>query len=409
MIAELFDVFFLDLDGVVYISREPTYGAIEALDRLRKIGKSVRFLTNNPTGRNFIAQRLNRMGIEADEREIVTSGWATARFLAKKGVSKVWVLGDEPLKKEIEQAGISIVDQLPCDAVVTGWGDAITLRELRRAALAIRNGALFVATNVDKTFPSAYGPLAAVGAVVEALRVACGQNPVVIGKPYPPMFYEAMQTVSSDRVVMIGDSPEVDILGAHQAGISAILMGDHMPFPFEKDFRNADARIHSLIDLFNPQVLIKKWSLPSFPWPEKVEPGVAGIVFDDQGRVLLMRRADNELWGIPSGHVEPAERVDQAIVREILEETGLRVRVKRLIGVYSDPFSQIICYPNKCTSHFITICFECELIGGHIKRRGVETLDVNFFSPQELPSDLMPMHPQWLKDALIKSRNSFIR
>jgi hypothetical protein len=83
----------------------------------------------------------------------------------------------------------------------------------------------------------------------------------------------------------------------------------------------------------------KKWISPSFSWPEKIEAGVAGIIFDNKRRVLLMKRADNGLWGIPSGHVEPGETVEEAIIREIYEETGLKVKVNRLIGVYSDPVS----------------------------------------------------------------------
>ncbi|WP_153072168.1 NUDIX domain-containing protein, partial [Escherichia coli] len=126
-----------------------------------------------------------------------------------------------------------------------------------------------------------------------------------------------------------------DILGAHQAGLQAVLVGESNTYPAKNDFRNADANIRDLLGLFDPDIQIKKWVRPNYPWPESIKPGVAGIVFDEYGRVLLMKRADNGLWGIPSGHVEPAETVEQAIIREIREETGLEVQVKRLIGVYS--------------------------------------------------------------------------
>ena len=132
-----------------------------------------------------------------------------------------------------------------------------------RAALAVRNGALFVATNIDRTFPTAEGPVAGVGALVEAIRTGSGREPVVVGKPFPPMFDEALASAGfpRDRTVMVGDTPEVDILGAHRAGVSAILMGD-APLSGEGDFRRPDGRISSLPDLFAPGRTCGRWSLP---------------------------------------------------------------------------------------------------------------------------------------------------
>lgn len=95
--------------------------------------------------------------------------------------------------------------------------------------------------------------------------------------------------------------------------------------------------------------------------------GVAGIIIKESSSVLLMKRADNGLWGIPSGHVEPGETVEQAIIREIEEETGLVVKVSKMIGVYSDPSSQTFIYPDGRVSHFITNCFQCDVIGGTLK------------------------------------------
>ncbi|MEC0668324.1 NUDIX domain-containing protein [Priestia flexa] len=148
---------------------------------------------------------------------------------------------------------------------------------------------------------------------------------------------------------------------------------------------------------------------PSFSWPDHIKAGVAGIIFDKTQRVLLMKRADNGLWGIPSGHVEPGETVEEAIIREISEETGLKVKVNRLIGVYSDPVSQVFSYPNGKVSHFITTCFECEVVGGTLIRENEETLDVNYFDFNHLPENLLRMHPRWLKDALENKQISYIR
>jgi len=142
---------------------------------------------------------------------------------------------------------------------------------------------------------------------------------------------------------------------------------------------------------------------------DEICPGVAVIIFDADKRVLLQKRADVGLWGIPSGHVEPGETLLNAAVREVMEETGLEVRIKRLIGIYSDPASQVFCYPNGKNVHFVTSCFEAEIVGGALDCTSPESLDVKFFSPSCLPKNILAMHPRWLADALCSNGAPFIR
>jgi ADP-ribose pyrophosphatase YjhB (NUDIX family) len=123
-------------------------------------------------------------------------------------------------------------------------------------------------------------------------------------------------------------------------------------------------------------------------------------VLADDERVLLVQRADVGLWGLPSGWVEPGETVVEAVVREVREETGLDVAVERLIGVYSDPASQVFAYPLGPVVQFVTSCFACRVIGGTAQADGREALDAAFCPLHDLPFDLLPMHPQWLTDAL---------
>jgi Predicted sugar phosphatases of the HAD superfamily len=85
VIADLFDCFFFDLDGVLYVGGETTPGAAESLDTLRSMGKAIRFLTNNPTTRVRIADRLRGHGIAAEMDEIVTAGSATAKIPRRTG------------------------------------------------------------------------------------------------------------------------------------------------------------------------------------------------------------------------------------------------------------------------------------------------------------------------------------
>lgn len=142
---------------------------------------------------------------------------------------------------------------------------------------------------------------------------------------------------------------------------------------------------------------------------DEIRPGVAVIVLDAKNRVLLQKRSDVGLWGIPSGHVEPGETVAEAAVREVKEETNLDIRILKLIGVYSEPDSQVFKYPDGRTVHFITTCFLAEVVSGELRCNSSESLDVQFFEPNALPTDLLKMHPRWLKDALANKEAAFIR
>ncbi len=106
----------------------------------------------------------------------------------------------------------------------------------------------------------------------------------------------------------------------------------------------------------------------------EIRPGVAMVIFNRENQVLLQKRADVNLWGIPSGHVEPGETVEAAAVREVLEETGLKVKILRLIGVYSEPNYQVFQYPDGHVTHFVTCCFQAEVVGGDLTVSSPETL-----------------------------------
>ncbi len=140
----------------------------------------------------------------------------------------------------------------------------------------------------------------------------------------------------------------------------------------------------------------------------QIRPGAAAVILTDEG-VLLQRRSDNGRWGLPGGAVEPGESVSVAVVREVFEETGLTVEPIRLIGVYSDPANhQVITYPDGNVIHYVSIVFECRITGGTLTCCD-ETLELAFFDPEALPSDVLPIARVRIVDALERRVEAFVR
>ena len=130
-----------------------------------------------------------------------------------------------------------------------------------------------------------------------------------------------------------------------------------------------------------------------------IRPGVAGVVRDAPGRVLLHRRRVGEGWAPPSGAVEPGEDVVTALHRELREETGVEVEVVRLVALYSSPAHQIVTYPDGRRVHFVTSLFDCKVVGGAL-RGSDEGYEWGWFSPRALPKGLLSYARVWLDDAL---------
>jgi 8-oxo-dGTP diphosphatase len=138
-------------------------------------------------------------------------------------------------------------------------------------------------------------------------------------------------------------------------------------------------------------------------------PAAAAVIRDEAGRVLLIRRGDGSGWSLPGGVMEPGERLDQCLVREVQEETGLDVEPVRLIGVYSDPAINHITYPNGDQIHIVNATFECRVVGGQPRPDGDESLEVAYFAPNALPETLFPAHHIRIQDASAQREAAFYR
>lgn len=143
--------------------------------------------------------------------------------------------------------------------------------------------------------------------------------------------------------------------------------------------------------------------------PDAVQAAAGGIVFNMNGEILLQKRADNGWWGLPCGYVDVGESVEHAAIREILEETGIHTRVKRLVGIYSDPKHNVIgAYPDGSLIQFVIVIFECEYLSGELKV-SEESTDVRYFATDGLPHDTVLCDLQAITDALEQRTEPFIR
>ena len=141
----------------------------------------------------------------------------------------------------------------------------------------------------------------------------------------------------------------------------------------------------------------------------KLRLGCSAILFKGGCQsVLLTRRFDNGLWCLPGGMIDPGESVAEGCEREVLEETGLNVRVKKLTAVYSDP-NRLTVYPDGNKAFVIVLAFEVELVGGKLGLSD-ETTEAQFFDVTDaVQMDLFHGHAQHILDAVAGKKAAFIR
>ncbi len=227
MIADAYDAFLLDLDGVLYRGDRPIAHAGETVSALRDLGKRLSFVTNNSSRTpEAVVAHLASVGVEADPNEIETSSLTTAAVLRDRGVGPVAVIGEDGLLTALAAAGIAVVamDAGPA-AVVVGWDRTVTYDDLRAAAIAIQRGATLYASNDDASYPAAEGlTWPGAGAILAAIEVGTGVRAEVFGKPNPPILRAALDRAGGGRPLVVGDRIETDIEGAANAGWDSVLV-----------------------------------------------------------------------------------------------------------------------------------------------------------------------------------------
>lgn len=228
----------LDLDGVVYRGGLVLPGVAETFKDVLSRGLDLRYVSNNSTAhRRTVSERLSKMGVPAGENRVLTSGYATGQWLRARlsEGAPVVVVGEEGLIEELREAGFDAFHAgdetgdaavIVPKAVVVGMDRAFSFASLAAAQKAVMDGALFVATNRDATFPTPEGVVPGSGAIVAAVATAAQAVPVLIGKPSLALaeaLAEASGVPASDTV-FVGDRVSTDIVMGREAGMVTVLV-----------------------------------------------------------------------------------------------------------------------------------------------------------------------------------------
>lgn len=226
-LEEWHDLVMLDLDGVVYVGGAAVPGAVEALSQARSAGVRLAFITNNAARPpSAVAKHLTDLGVPADASDVVTSAQAAARLLSERMPgARVAALGAEGLIEALRDAGLVPVPVgAEADAIATGYGPDVVWHDIMRAAVLVRDGLWWVASNTDGSIPTPYGEAPGHGVLVDLIRRFSGVAPVVAGKPAKPLFDETMRRVGGKRPLLVGDRLDTDIEGANAAGLPSLLV-----------------------------------------------------------------------------------------------------------------------------------------------------------------------------------------
>ncbi|SMG29573.1 Haloacid Dehalogenase Superfamily Class (subfamily) IIA [Corynebacterium pollutisoli] len=218
------DALLLDLDGTVWEGGRAIDGAVETITAA---GVPSVYITNNAMrAPQVVAEKLQAIGLDATDTDVVTAAQAAIDVAAEhlQPGDPVYIVGTPSFKELAQAAGYRVVDSADEQpkAVLQGLDPEATWAVLSEAALAIRNGATYVASNLDTTLPDPRGLLVGNGSMVAAVVSATGVTPVSAGKPQGAMFVTAAQRVGAQAPLTVGDRLDTDIEGANAAGMPSL-------------------------------------------------------------------------------------------------------------------------------------------------------------------------------------------
>ena len=223
-----------DLDGVLYLGKTKIVGASSSVTKLQNYKLNTFFLTNNSTlDRQKIKEKLKSFKINAQISQIMCSSYATAHYIQKLNKNaRVYVIGEDGLKKELTNAKLKVLDENDCkktlaDFLVVGLDRKFNYEKLEIAQKHIIANKKFIATNTDPQYPSHEGIKPGGGAMVKAVCATSSRskNPdFVVGKPSAYMLKLLLGSKNAQDYILVGDRLDSDIMLANKMNMHSILV-----------------------------------------------------------------------------------------------------------------------------------------------------------------------------------------
>ena len=240
---KLYDAYVFDMDGTIYLGDDLLPGAKRMVEELRRRGKIVRFLSNNPTKNpEQYIEKLEALGLPTPIEDVANTVVTTVRWLKHHHPeATVFPIAERPLIDALLEAGIRISDDpSEIDIVIASYDRTFDYQKLQIAfdAIWFEKRAFLIATNPDRfcPFPGGRGEpdCASIIAAIEACTgTKCRE---VIGKPNPAMLEEALGDANLENVIMVGDRLSTDVAMAVTTGIDSA-----MPLTGESTLADVDA------------------------------------------------------------------------------------------------------------------------------------------------------------------------
>jgi len=231
-IPENIKALIIDMDGVIWKSDAPIGDLAGTFGRIRQRGLKFVFATNNSTrtSEQYVA-RLKDFGVETEPWQVVTSSQGAAHAMAQKFPpgTKVFMIGEDGVQMALEEKGfevLSVEDAPQAEVVVMGIDRGITFQKASEAALLVRRGIPFYATNPDKTFPTPRGEIPGAGAWISIITTATNVQPIVAGKPFPFLIELSLEKLGTrkEETLVVGDRLETDIAAGQAVGCPTALV-----------------------------------------------------------------------------------------------------------------------------------------------------------------------------------------
>ena len=218
--------FLLDVEGTLVVDKryQAIEGAVAFVDRVREAGVALRLITNNTTDtKPTLIEKLAKAGFDFTIDELHTCIGAAAVHLRRSRATKCLVLGSDALQEMFADESFTVVNGSDVDAVVVGLDTQFTYERLGLACNAVLGyGASLIALHHNRLFLDSKGRCApSVGAIVEAIHYATQVEPIVIGKPSPTYYQQALDNLAlpTESVMVVSDDPLSDLAGAKRMGM----------------------------------------------------------------------------------------------------------------------------------------------------------------------------------------------